>query len=117
MVFTQLLIYARAKSVRGSPKKLKFEDFERMLKNNDYTTTEEWHFSSNIKDVNVPSIKRIDNQKVTNRKPWAGRLPWNPITNRRVPFSNADEKEATKQWAVEIDKINKDRIEKESPSD
>ena len=56
--------------------------------------------TSNIKYDNAPAIKRIDNYAVTNRKPWAGKLPWNPITNRRVPFSNADEKEATKQWAI-----------------
>jgi hypothetical protein len=39
-----------------------------MLKYNDYTTTDEWHFSSNFKDANVPALTRIDNSKITKER-------------------------------------------------
>ena len=88
-----------------------------MLKENSCEITDEWHFESkpNKKFVldkktktllPVPALKRIDNPKVTNGKPYAGRLPWNADTNRREPFSTKEEREGTEKWTEEIKKIN-----------
>ena len=41
-----------------------------MLFENDFVSTDEWHFSSDIKNSEVPALRRIENKKITNRKPW-----------------------------------------------
>lgn len=107
----KIAYHIRAKSIRDSPEKLTFEKFEKMLKENDYTETDEWHFETKPQDIHAPAIKKIENTKITNRKPWAGRLPWNPNTNRRTPFSTAEERENTIIWAKEIGKINQEKID------
>ena len=93
-----------------------------MLKENSYEITNEWHFESKpdklvVMDketktlVAVPALKRIDNHKATNAKPYAGRLPWNADTNRREPFRTKEEREDTEKWAEEIKRINEEKID------
>ena len=104
--------HVRGKGVRGIGKKLTFEKFEKMLFNNDHVSTDEWHFASNIWDSSVPAITRFDNQKITNKKPWIGRMPWDPKTNRRLPFSTSEQREQTNIWAEKIRDENQKKIDR-----
>ena len=102
--------HVRAKGIRDGNTKLSFEEFERMLKENTYTQTQEWHFETKSIDKNAPAIKKVEEPKTTNRKPWAGRLLWNPITNRWIPFSTEQERKDTDKWAKEIGRVNEQKI-------
>jgi hypothetical protein len=117
--------HVRGKGVRNIGEKLTFEKFEKMLKENSYELTNEWHFESKpnqllVRDKDplrgmksllpVPALKRIDNPKVTNGKPYSGRLPWNASSNRREPFNTKEERGATQKWAEEISRMNQVKI-------
>ena len=74
-----------------------------MLKENDYAKTDEFHFKNNQRkpdeDDNqreIPALIKEENEKITNRKPLAGRMPWDPKTNRRFPFTTSEKKRTNK---------------------